>query len=482
MSELKQKVVKATKWSAITEFVAKLVTPITSMVLARLLTPADFGVMVTAIMVISFAEIFTDAGFQKYLIQRPFDSKQSLYEATNVAFISNLVLSITIWVVIIIFCEQIAELVGNKGRGDVIAVSCFCIPLSAFSSIQMALYKRALNFKLLFWVRSIGVLIPLVVTIPLALITRSYWSLIIGMIALQVSNAIILTYKSDWKPKLKYNSRLFKRMFSFSAWTIAESVSIWLTSYCDLFIVGKILNDYYLGIYQTSMTTVAQITSLFSAATTSVLYSSLSKAQDNDSEFTQILFKFQRLIGIILIPLSVGIFVFNDLITEVLLGSQWKEAALLIGIWGLTSGVKIVLSNYCSEVLRAKGKPKLSTLAQMIYFIFLLPIIYYGVHQSFETLCYLKAISRIFLIVPIMIITDVAVKISALKMIDNIKIPILASAIMGVLGYGLIYNNSSLIRELMAIIICIIAYFSIILIFKSTRKDCKTIVNMVRRK
>ncbi|MBO5919693.1 MAG: oligosaccharide flippase family protein [Bacteroidales bacterium] len=68
MSELNNKIVKATKWSSITEVVAKLITPITSIVLARLLTPEAFGVVATLTMVITFAEIFTDAGFQKYLI------------------------------------------------------------------------------------------------------------------------------------------------------------------------------------------------------------------------------------------------------------------------------------------------------------------------------------------------------------------------------------------------------------------------------
>ena len=66
---LNSKVRNATKWSTVTEIAAKLVTPITSMVLARLLTPEAFGVVATLTMIITFAELFTDAGFQKYLIQ-----------------------------------------------------------------------------------------------------------------------------------------------------------------------------------------------------------------------------------------------------------------------------------------------------------------------------------------------------------------------------------------------------------------------------
>ena len=89
MSDLNNKVITATKWSSITEIAAKLISPISTMVLARLLTPDAFGILVTAVMVISFAEIFTDAGFQKYLIQHKFNTTEDLHKSTTVAFWSN---------------------------------------------------------------------------------------------------------------------------------------------------------------------------------------------------------------------------------------------------------------------------------------------------------------------------------------------------------------------------------------------------------
>ena len=79
---LNRKVAKATKWSSVTEIAAKIVGPITTMALARLLTPEAFGVMVTAQMVISFAEIFTDAGFQKYIVQHEFKDDDDKYNPT----------------------------------------------------------------------------------------------------------------------------------------------------------------------------------------------------------------------------------------------------------------------------------------------------------------------------------------------------------------------------------------------------------------
>ena len=258
-------------------------------------------------------------------------------------------------------------------------------------------------------------------------------------------------------------------MFSFSAWSMLEALSIWLTGYCDVFIISTVLNDYYLGIYRTSITTVGQILGIITTATTSVLFSSLSKAQNDENQFAKILFKFQKTVGLVLLPLSIGIFVFRSLITDILLGSQWQEATWFIGIWGLSSGITILLSHYCSEVLRAKGKPKLSTLSQVIYIFILIPLILYAVHQPFNVLCDIKAASRVFLIIPTLIITYLYVKISPWKMISNIKLPLLSAIIMGVIGYFLTISYTGVIAYILEIALCSLTYILLIILFPSTR-------------
>lgn len=481
MPDLSKQVVTATKWSTVTEIAAKLVSPISTMVLARLLTPDAFGVLVMATMVISFAEIFTDAGFQKYLIQHKFKSTDDLYRSTTVAFWSNLTLSLVIWFGIILFAEPIATLVGSEGHGDVIAVSCFCIPLAAFSSIQMALYKRNLDFKTLFLVRIIGVLIPLVVTIPLAYFTRSYWALIIGMIALNLSNAIILTIKSPWKPKWFYSFKLLKEMFSFTVWSMIEAVSIWLTGYVDIFIVGTMLNEHYLGIYRTSMSTVGQIMGLITAATTPVLFSSLSKLQDDDAGLKKMFFSFQKLVGILVIPLGVGIFLFQDLITTILLGNQWHEAAHFIGLWGLTSAVTIVLSHYCSELYRAKGKPKLSVLSQFGHLLFLIPTVLWAIRYGFDFLCDMRALVRLTGILIHAIIIYYLMKLSLWSMIKNILPSILASICMALFVIFLPLDDFSIFVQLLFCVLSAIIYFLFLLCFKKEKEILFNLKHILKR-
>lgn len=467
--ELNKKIVTATKWSSVTEIAAKLVAPVTTMLLARILTPDAFGVLVTVMMVISFAEIFTDAGFQKFLIQHEFESDEELYQSTNVAFWTNLVFSLLIWGLIIIFSQPIANLVGSPNESTEIAVAGCCIPLAAFSSIQMALYKRGFDFKTLFYVRIVGVLIPLFVTVPLALYFRNCWALILGVIAQNFSNALLLTLKSPWKPNRFYSFAKLKEMFSFSMWSMIESVSIWLTSYVDLFIVGRMLSPHYLGLYRTSITTVGQINSVVTSATTPILYSSLSRLQNDPEEFKNMFFKFQKLVGMLVIPLGMIIYLFRDFITAILLGPQWAEAAYFIGLWGLTGALTIVFSHYSSEVYRALGKPKLSVLVQVLHILFLIPAIYYSIGYGFETLCEVRALMRLQLILVNLIVIYLLMNISFWEMFKNVFPSILGTVVFALL-ISFLPTEESIVTNLLYLLLGCVVYIAMISCFSTERE------------
>ena len=473
------KVVTATKWATIGEVASKLVTPITSMVLARLLTPEAFGVVTTLAMIISFAEIFTDAGFQKYLVQHEFKDAQDRDESTNVAFWSNLAMSLLIWGIIIIFANPLAALVGNPGLGHVLIVACVSIPLAAFSSIQMALFKRDLDFRTLVRLRIISTLIPLLVTVPLAFWLRSYWALVIGTITVNLVNAILLTVFSKWKPRWFYSIVKFKEMFSFTVWSMIEAVSIWLTAYVDVFIVGTMLSQYYLGLYKTSSTLVGQIMGLITAITTPILFSALSRLQNDKNGFQRLFFRFQKLVGLLLMPLGMIIFLFSDFVTDLILGSQWTEASGFVGLWGLTNALTIVLSHYSSEVYRAKGKPKLSVLAQLLHIVVLWPTVLIAVRYGFETLYIARSLVRIEMIAVNLLIMGLIIKMPVGKMFTNI-IPSCIAAVTMVLVV-LLPEPNTLWLNIAYIGISLILYLTVVLLFKDERTILRNLPSYIRQ-
>ena len=475
-----KKIINATKWSSITEIAAKLVSPVTNMILARILVPGAFGVVATVTMITSFAEMFTDSGFQKYLVQHEFKSIDEKYKNANVAFWTNFSISVILWGFIVLSSDQLAILVGNPGLGKVISIACIQLPITAFSSIQMALYKRNFDFKTLFLVRIISSFIPFIVTIPLALAGLSYWSLIIGTLTIHLSNAVILTIKSDWKPKFYYSIEILKEMFSFSIWSLIEAISIWLTSWIDTFIIGSVLNQYYLGLYKTSTTMVNSLIALIQSSIIPVLFSTLSRLQNDDIKFTNMYFKFQRIISILVFPLGVGVFLYSDLATEIMLGSKWSEASGVIGIWALTSSIMTVFGNLCSEVYRAKGKPKLSFIAQTLHLIVLVPACIISSKHGFWALVYTRSWIRLQFVLVHFILMKYVIGISITKTIKNVSQTAVSTICMGVLCYFLRQINESILWDFISIFICMMFYFCILLLFPSMRREIFSVMKKLK--
>lgn len=477
-SELTRKMINATKWSSITEIAAKIVSPVSNMILARLLAPEAFGVVATVTMIVSFADMFTDAGFQKYLVQHEFRDEDEKHKNTNVAFWTNLGISFFLWGVIASFCEQLAIVVGNPGLGIVIIIACIQLPLTSFSSIQMALYRREFDFKTLFWVRLISICIPFAVTIPLALGGFGYWALIIGIICGSLSNAVLLTIKSKWKPQWFYSIGILNEMLSFSVWSLIEAMSIWLTAWVDVFIIGSVLDAYYLGLYKTSTSMVNSLLALITAATTPVLFSALSRLQDDNEQFNRMYYNAQKLVSILVFPLGVGIYLYSDLATKILLGSQWHEASGVIGIWALTSVIMIVFGHFCSEVYRAKGRPKLSFLAQVLHLVVLVPVCIVSSRYGFWALVFARSWIRMEFVLVHLIIMKLAIGIPVFKIVRNVSPTAISAVVMGVIGYLLQQLNDSVAWSFASIVICAISYFGMLCMFPNMRIEMG---NMLKR-
>lgn len=469
-SNLSNKVVTASKWSSVTEIAAKLVTPVSTMILARLLAPDAFGVLVTATIVISFAEIFSDAGFQNYLIYYNFDSREDQDRTTSVAFWSNTTIGLVIWILCIIFSAQIANIVGNTGYGEVIAVACVCIPLTSSYAVPMALFKKELDFKTLFYIRMVGVLVPLFITIPLAYFTRSYWSLIIGMIALNMINAVLIFYKSLWRPSFYYSMRKLKNMLSYCSWSLIESILTWCSSYIDLFIIAKVLNDAYLGIYRVSINTVGQILGLITATFIPIIFSSLAKLQTDNEKFKSALYKFQKILGMFLIPLGFAIFVFRDQITYILLGSQWMQGAFLLGLWGFTNSFVIIFAHLASCVYRAIGKPKLAAITQLVNVIFIVPTVLISIQVSFDCLCISRAFIRFTGVIMSFILLYRVVNVSPKKLLSNVLPEFSISLIVSIVAMGLLYLTNNFILQIVYMGVSICLYFIITYLIPKERK------------
>ena len=401
------------------------------MILARILAPSVFGIIATINMIVSFTDMFTTAGLQKYLIQHNYKNKSKLYEGATIAFWTNLFFSLIFWGIIVIYKDSLAIAVGSKGHGLAIAVACFSLPITSFSSIQEALFSRDLNYKILFYNRIIAILLPFFITIPLALLGFGYWSLIIGTITGNLAKAITLTLCSEWKPNFYFNLRLLKQMIKFGVWSLLESLALWASSWIDVFIISNKLGGFYTGVYKNCQSTVTGILSIITSATTGVLFSSLSRSQNDHDSFVKLFDTFQQNISIFVLPMGIGIFIFKDLITYILLGEKWMIGSDFIGIWGLCTSLVAVYGTFCREVYRAKGMPKLSLFVQFLHLVFVVPLCIWGVSKGFNTLIYVRSFSYLQIIFIHMFFMYKYFRISPKNYINNTAWPLVCSIVMG---------------------------------------------------
>lgn len=475
MATINEKIATSTKWTFITEVMAKLVVPISNIILARLLAPEAFGILATVLMVLSFADMLADAGFQKYIIQKEFKDVLDRRKSTLVAIWSNVFLALVLWLFIFSFQDKLANLVGNPGLGNVLAIAGIAIPLTSLSSVQLALLKRDFNFKALFAFRLCTIIVPLLITVPLAYLGYGYWSLIIGHISAQALLAITVTKYSNFHISFYYNINKLLDMLSFSIWTLIESIAIWLTSWIDIFIVSSFFSAYYLGLYRMSMVAVNGLIAVVSGAVVPVLYSALSRLQEDNKKFVETFLYILKRTALLVVPLGIGLFVYKDLARSILFGAKWAEADMMIGLWGITSCLATIYCHFCSEFYRAKGSPKVSFLAQILHMAFLVPIMYYF-SRSFEELVYVRNLARLQFIVVHLLLIYVFFKVKSVRML-SITTPYIGAGIaMGCFAYYTrgIFNN--IIYDYFSILLCIVFYLSCLCLMKSERKTLTEII------
>lgn len=459
MSSSTGSVQSATKWSLITEFVVKFISPLTNMVLARLLTPNEFGVVATVTMIVSLTDIFTDAGFQKYIIQHQFKDEKDADESICVAFWSNLIMSLLLWGGIFIFSDKLATVVGNPGKGNVIFIGAAILPLTSFSSIQLAVFKKKLDFKSIAGARILVKLIPLLVVAPLAYIGFSYWALIIGDILSELVNAVFLTIKSEWKPKLYYDISKLKEMLSFCIWSMGESFSSWLVSNIGIFIIGTLFTEYYLGVYKTATTTVNQIISIITASTISVLLAGLSREQSHKEEYKKIYMNFLKGIGIFTIPLGVGLLMFDDVVCRILLGNQWGDATLIIGLWGFVLAESVIFNGMSGAVILSLGKPKELFISNIVQAILMVPAFYFGGKLGFKQMVIITSIVRVQLPAFQTFMACRLSKISFREIFAVIRKYCVASIMMGIFAIFVKKYCYNMFMSVFFVCICAVVYF-----------------------
>ncbi len=470
--QLEKKIAIATKWSFITELIAKIIVPISNAILAHLLSPEAFGVVVTINMVISFTDVLTESGFGQFLIQHDFKDDIQYNNYIDVAFWCNFTVSVLLWLIIFFIRDSLASFVGSRGYGVPLIIACLSIPITSFSNIPIAILQKKLDYKSLFFNRISGSLTHLIISTFLALLDMGYWALILGTLFSHIVKAIVLITRSGWHPHMYFSLYDLKKMFNYNIWILLEAIAMWACLWGDIFIVSHTLGSYYTGIYKTAQTTVTGILSIVTASVNSIVFVTLSKYKNDMKKFRNCFYEYQKNLAIIVVPMGVGILVFRELITAVLLGTKWIEAAEFLGLWGLCMAMVATMGTFCREALRAKGFTKTSLLVQVLHFLFIIPMVIIGTSICFKVLIYMRSLAYLQSILLLHIFAKKKLGLSPLLIYKNTVWPAVCAIIMGMIGFILNQKgDNTLWLPFIKMFVCAIVYFLILVLSKEYRKQ-----------
>jgi len=371
----------ALKWSFLSELAAKAIQPVVFIVLARLLTPEDFGVMTAAMMVIAFSQIFWEAGMGKALIQR----QSHIKEAANAAFMINIGLGVLIAGLLYLFAQPIAQTFFQDDRVTaVLQVMTLQVLLGALGSVQTALLQKEMGFKKLFWVRFATVSLPGLASIPLALNGWGYWALVAGTLVGQFAQVLMLWRMSHWRPGFTRDSVVTKEIGKFGAWVGATGLLTWFYAWADSMVVGHYLGTVDLGLFNTGGKLPAIVYAMIFGPILPVLYSQLTRMGNDKNKMREVAELSVSVLTIIALPIALFLFIFANHIESLVFGRQWAGLGIVLGLMALMHGFSWIVGMN-GEFYRALGKPSYETIVTGgtlgIYLVVYIVVIQYGLEK-----------------------------------------------------------------------------------------------------
>ncbi len=325
---LGRKFVGSAGWVFVEQWSTKVVSLVLFAILARLLGPADFGLVALATSFIAILQVFVNSGFSKALIQK----RELAPKDASTAFWTSVAISVVIYGALWVAAPWIATILDQPQLGPVLVALGAIIPLSALSRTPAALLAREFAFRKLS-VRTIGAtLAGAVVALPLALLGAGAWALVAQAIAETAAAVIVLWTSTSWRPTFTYSLDSLKSLWRTGVSLLGIELLDAIQSQIDKLVVGVLFSTTDLGIYALAQRLGVMLQELVSAVITRVSLTTFSRAQDDLGRVSRIFRQLTFATATLSFPVFAIVAALSTQIVPFMFGSGWDAAIPLIWI------------------------------------------------------------------------------------------------------------------------------------------------------
>lgn len=355
--------IKGISWMSIFRIVTRALSFLKIAVLARVLTPSQFGVFGIASLALAFLEILTETGVNIILIQAKKDIKEYIDSAWVVSIIRGVIISIVI-IISSPFIESFFK--TPEALGILLLISI--VPLiRGFINPAEVKFQKELGFMYEFWFRTTLFFVDATVTVIFALITHSVYSLVFGLLIGALLEVILSFVVIKPIPKLRFQIDYLKEIFHKGKWITASSILNYFGDNGDDIVVGRLLGVSTLGVYQMAYKISILPISEISDVVNKVIFPVYSRIEGDRYRLKKAFIKTTAIVSIGTIILGILIFSFPEEIVTIALGQQWLLAVPVLKTLSLYGVLRGILSP-SSAVFLAIGKQEYVTLMTFVRF------------------------------------------------------------------------------------------------------------------
>lgn len=371
--DLTRATIRGTVWSYAAKYSGKFLVFISTLILARLLSQEDFGVAGYALTVISFIEVMNGLGIVPALI-----FYDLVEERTDTAFWLGLLVGIGLGVLTWMIGPLAGDFFRDERAVGVTRLLALTFPIQGAGLVQDALLRKDLKFGRRFVPEMGRSIAKGGVSIVLAFMGFSYWSLLWGQLAGFVVNTILMWWAVPWRPSLRFVTRYVRPMLSYGTHMVVVNILGILLLNTDYLLVGRFLGAAALGIYTLAFRVPDLLINQFCVTIAQVVFPAYAKMKDDIEGLRHSSLQTMRYVALATVPMGLGMAILARPFVLVAFGWKWEEAIPIVP-WIVAYTVLRSFGFNLGDVFKAQGRPEILTWLSVVQVMLMTPAIYWAV-------------------------------------------------------------------------------------------------------
>lgn len=361
VDNIKGKAFSSIIWTILQKVFGLSIQFISGIILARLLSPDDYGAIGMLIIFTSISNVFVDGGFGAALIQKQ-NVSQTDY---STVFYWNLGISVVLYLVLYFLAPYIALFYKMPILSSVLRFQSSIIIISAFSNIQLNILKKELRFKEVSIISLLSSIVALIITIILASFGYGVWALVAQYILMAFIPTVSYWFICKWTPNLTFSISSFKGLFKFGCFVLLSNLINNIGRSLEGLLIGRFYNASTMGLYTKGKSLEGIAMTGITDALSQVTFPLYSGFQDNISELRNIIRKLTKMTAFVIFPFAFFLIIIANPLFSILYSNKWLGSVPYFQVLTL-SGIAVALQGVNGQIINAIGLSK----KQMDYTIY----------------------------------------------------------------------------------------------------------------